>query len=107
MQNFEIKRGLKQNLFDNNGNLLITPEEGCWYITTDTFELYVCFNGIVTLVNSAVSDFAKELKQLEEKIDSKIQKYGYKNSLPAVGEEGVIYVVLAENAEYYWDKETT
>ena len=47
MGDFQIKKGLKQNLFDDLGNLLITPEEGCWYITTDTFELFVCFNGMV------------------------------------------------------------
>jgi hypothetical protein len=106
MGDFQIKRGLKQNLFDINGNLLIAPEEGCWYITTDTFELYACFNGVLTLVNAAVSDFAEQLKQLEDKVDSKIQKYGYRSSLPTKGEENVIYLVMAEKAEYCWDEET-
>ena len=91
MTEFSIKKGLKQNLFDINGNLLITPEEGCWYITTDTYELYVCFNGTLSLVNSAVEDFSEKLNALETKIDSKIQTYGYKFSLPTTGEEGVIY----------------
>ena len=103
MTDFSIKKGLKQNLFDINGNLLITPEEGCWYITIDTYELYVCFNGTLSLVNSAVEDFSEKLNALETKIDSKIQTYGYKFSLPTTGEEGVIYCVTDENAQYRWD----
>lgn len=52
MAQFQIKKGLSHRLFDNAGNLLITPEEGYWYITTDTYKLYACFNGIIKEVGS-------------------------------------------------------
>ena len=34
---FKIKKGLKANLPE-------TGELGCWYLTTDTNELYTCFD---------------------------------------------------------------
>lgn len=104
MGDFQIKRGLKQNLFDLEGNLLITPEEGCWYITSDTFELFVCFNGVVSPVGAAAISDLERFDQLSERIESIVQNYGYKNSLPRVGEENVVYRVIDENAEYRWDK---
>lgn len=104
MGNFQIKKGLKANLFDGDGNLLITPEEGCWYITIDTYELYVCFNGIVSPVGAAAISDLERFDQLSERIESIVQNYGYKNSLPRVGEENVVYRVIDENAEYRWDK---
>ncbi len=38
---FKIKKGLKENLFKETN----VPEEGCWYITTNTQEVYVCLDG--------------------------------------------------------------
>lgn len=103
MGDFQIKRGLKQNLFDNDGNLLITPEEGCWYITSDTFELYVCLNGRVSPVGMAAISDLERFDQLSERIESIVQNYGYKTSLPTIGEENIVYRVIDENAEYRWD----
>ena len=105
MGDFQIKKGLKQNLFDELGNLLITPEEGCWYITTDTFELYVCFNGILSPVGG-IPDFSEQIESLATRVESIVQNYGYKYSLPTVGEENVIYRVIDENADYRWDNAT-
>ena len=34
---FKIKKGLKANLPE-------TGEKGCWYLTTDTHELFACLN---------------------------------------------------------------
>jgi hypothetical protein len=107
MGDFQIKRGLKQNLFDNDGNLLITPEEGCWYITIDTYELYVCFNGIVSPVGAAAISDLERFDELSERIESIVQNYGYKRSLPAIGEENIVYRVTDENAEYRWDSATS
>lgn len=53
-EGFQIKKGLSSNLFDKDGKLLITPEEGCWYITTDTYKLYAYFNGTL----GAIGDIA-------------------------------------------------
>ena len=100
--NFQIKKGLSINLFDENGDLRIIPEEGCWYITTDTFELYACFDGIFKAIGS-IPDFETRLSALETRIEKIVQTYGYKSGLPKVGEENVIYVVAEENAEYRWD----
>ena len=38
---FKIKKGLKENLFKETN----VPEEGCWYITTNTQEVYICLEG--------------------------------------------------------------
>jgi hypothetical protein len=100
---FQIKKGLSTNLFDEFGNLLITPEEGCWYITIDTFELYACYNGALQAVGG-IADFADKFKDLESKIDAKIQTYGYKSALPKKGEVDIIYVVSEENAQYRWSE---
>lgn len=103
MAQFQIKKGLSTNLFDNAGNLLITPEEGCWYITIDTFQLYTCFNGKVKKVGE-VEDFGARLSKLEERVEKIIQTYGYKSALPLKGEENVIYLITDENAQYYWSE---
>ena len=103
MGGFQIKKGLKGNLFDAAGNLLITPEEGCWYITIDTYELYACFDGVVKPIGG-IADFSDKFNQLEEKIDTKIQTYGYKSSLPVKGEANVIYMITDENAQYRWSE---
>lgn len=106
MAQFQIKKGLSTNLFDNVGNLLITPEEGCWYITVDTFQLYACFDGVVKKVGD-IEDFESRLSDLEERVEKIIQTYGYKSALPLEGEENVVYVVTDENAQYYWNEATS
>jgi hypothetical protein len=105
MAEFQIKKGLKANLFDSNKNLLITPEEGCWYITTDTFELYGYFNGVFSAIG-AVGDFDSRVSALEERVESIVQTYGYKTALPPMGEKNVVYYVTDEKANYFWDENT-
>jgi hypothetical protein len=102
MAEFQIKKGLKANLFDDNKNLLITPEEGCWYITTDTFELYGYFDGVFSAIGT-VGDFESRISALENRSESMIQTYGYKSALPLVGEKNVVYYVTDENANYFWN----
>jgi hypothetical protein len=67
MAGFQIKKGLKANLFDDNKNLLITPEEGCWYITTDTFELYGYFDGVFSAIGT-INEFETRLTTIENEI---------------------------------------
>lgn len=44
---FQIKKGLSTDLFDSQGNCrLIKKVEGCWYLTTDTAEVFVCLRSI-------------------------------------------------------------
>lgn len=106
MTNFQIKKGLSTNLFDDNGNLLITPEEGCWYITTDTFELYVCFNGNLKAVGP-VEDFEARLEALEYRTARIVRTYETKANLPTTGEINTLYIVEENNVSYRWDATTS
>lgn len=106
MTQFQIKKGLSTNLFDNQGNLLITPEEGCWYITTDTFELYVCFNGVLKATGQ-VKDFETRLKALETRTARIVKTYSTFSALPLTGEVDSLYIVEEDNISYRWDVTTT
>jgi hypothetical protein len=97
---------LSTNLFDNQGNLLITPEEGCWYITTDTFELYVCFNGVLKATGQ-VKDFETRLKALETRTARIVKTYATFSALPLTGEVDSLYIVEEDNISYRWDVITT
>lgn len=103
MAQFQIKKGLSKNLFDGEGKLLITPEEGCWYITTDTFELYAYFDGVFEAVG-AVQDFESRFEALETQIAQIHKTVGYLSSLPIPGEPNTIYTIIDENAQYRWDE---
>ena len=103
---FKIKKGLKANLPS-------VGELGCWYLTTDTNELYTCFDAenltlkkvdatgtfdpieITNKVNTLETDVTT-LKALGTKT------YDSYASLPNVGSEEVIYIVKNENAAYRW-----
>ena len=44
---FQIKKGLSTQLFDAQGKCLLRKKvEGCWYLTVDTAEVYVCVRSI-------------------------------------------------------------
>ena len=103
---FKIKKGLKENLF-STANI---PEEGCWYITTDTQEVYVCLNGEIKPIKAEGSFDPEELTQikndiaeLQEKIDGAtggVVTVATRGELPNVGATDVIYIVTNENATY-------
>ena len=79
MTDFKIRRGLSTSLFDNVTEGKINPklviEDGCWYLCTDTAELYLGIvladgskslkriNGDSTL--AAITEIQKELDKLE------------------------------------------
>jgi hypothetical protein len=102
MAEFQIKRGLKTNLFDENGVCILPPEQlidGCWYLTTDTAELYVAMSddsGNITL-HSLLSD--------AETFGQSVEYVSTYDNLPSIenGKIGVLYVVLDEDATYRWD----
>lgn len=109
---FKIKKGLKENLFSASN----IPEEGCWYITTDTQEVYVCLNGEIKPIKAEGSFDPAELEQiksdvaeLQQKIDGAtggVVTVATKSELPNVGATNVIYIVIDENAAYrYMDTE--
>ena len=63
MTDFKIRRGLYDQLFDENGDLLrdgVVLEEGCWYLCTDKAWLYLCVENAdgeldLKLINKAVT----------------------------------------------------
>lgn len=107
---FKIYKGLSTNL---EGAPKI---EGCWYITTDTQELYVCFDGVLHHVNDAssfdptemqndINNIKKDIADLETKVNQAhgsvtVKSYG---ELPNVGSADIVYIIEDENAIYRWD----
>ena len=79
MVDFKIRRGPSTTLFESPGvvhpKLLI--EEGCWYLCTDTAELYLGgynSSGELTLkqINSQATEISNELRTLINELDQKI-----------------------------------
>ena len=111
---FKIYKGLSLNL-DNAPKI-----DGCWYITTDTQELYVCFDGVLHHINDTTSfdptEMQNDIKNIKQDIadlETKIsQTHGnvtvdsYED-LPKPGLSDVLYTVKNENAVYYWDSTTS
>ena len=105
---FKIKKGSKENLPK-------TGEKGCWYLTTDTHELFACLNeaeGDLTLhkVNDDETfnptEITNKVNTLETDVTT-LKALGTKTydsyaSLPNVGSEEVIYIIKDENATYRW-----
>ena len=107
---FKIYKGLSTNLER-------APKiEGCWYITTDTQELYVCFDGVLHHINDAssfdptemqndINNIKQDIADLETKVNQAhgsvtVKSYG---ELPNVGAADIVYIIEDENAIYRWD----
>ena len=107
---FKIYKGLSTNIER-------APKiEGCWYITTDTQELYVCFDGVLHHINDAssfdptemqndINNIKKDIADLETKVNQAhgsvtVKSYG---ELPNVGSADIVYIIEDENAIYRWD----
>lgn len=69
---FQIKRGLSENLA--SADLV----KGCWYLTTDTNELFVCHDGT----------------ELTPLVSGGVQTYSSVNHLPRVGKENIVYFIV-------------
>lgn len=108
MTTFQIKYGLNENISK------ATPVEGCWYVTTDTHELYFCADGQNIQKINAVETFDptpiyNKLETIESDIIN-LKQYAHESvvtvdkqfNLPAVGREDIVYIVTSENAAYRW-----
>lgn len=111
---FKIKKGLKASLPK-------TGELGCWYLTTDTKELYACIdeeNLTLSKVNDAGSFDPTEINNKIDALDTRVTQiegkvqdssstktYASKAEFPNVGAENIIYIAEDENAVYRWDSE--
>lgn len=107
---FKIYKGLSTNLKK-------APKiEGCWYITTDTQELYVCFDGVLHHINDAssfdptemqndINNIKKDIADLETKVNQAHGSVTVKShrELPNVGSADIVYIIEDENAVYRWD----
>ena len=112
MTQFNIKKGLSTNLFDESGKAKIELQEGCWYLTTDTAELYVALmiEGILTLkkANDTISSFDKlseEVAELKEELQGKasIRTITTRTHLPTTGQINIVYIIEDENRGCIWN----
>lgn len=106
--NFQIKYGLRENIdkiADEN------KIDGCWYICTDTFEVFVCLNGHLEPIKAA-SSFDDDIKDLEQRIQTVENtaltevKVNTIFDLPEQGLGNIVYIVVKDNAAYTWDSES-
>lgn len=116
---FKIKKGLKDNLPK-------VGELGCWYLTTDTHELFTCLNGDEgdltlhkvndietfdpTEINNRITELDNRVSSVETRVDNLQLESGVVRvttiyDLPGVGDPNVVYVVVDQNAIYRWDSE--
>lgn len=110
---FEIKRGYKDNLMDKDGSPKIDLQDGCWYLTLDTAEVYVAINlnGVLDLykINEApgldLEEFNERFDTLEARVSALENKgepirFAEKNQFPTVGESDKLYIAIDENQLY-------
>lgn len=108
MTQFQIKQGLSQNI--NTA----TPVIGCWYVTTDTHELYFCADGLNIIKVNQIESFDpteinNKISSLENRMEA-VEQYSYNSvvsvattgDLPSVGRSDIVYIVTSENATYRW-----
>lgn len=105
---FQIKYGLRRNI-DKIADA--NKIEGCWYICTDTFEVFVCLNGKLEPIKASSSfdddivDLKARVQALEDASQSEV-KVNTVFDLPEQGLDNIVYIVVKDNAAYRWDENT-
>ena len=105
---FQIKHGLRRNI-DKIADA--NKIEGCWYICTDTFEVFVCLNGNLEPIKAA-SSFDDDIVDLKARVDaleaaSEAEvKVNTVFDLPEQGLSNIVYIVVKDNAAYRWNENT-
>ena len=105
---FKIKRGYKRFLIDEENNPLIPLEEGCWYLTLDTAEIYVAINQELRKLNESEIDldiFDERFGSIEERLTnlenkSEPLRFAERQQFPTVGEQDKLYIAIDENQLY-------
>lgn len=111
---FQIKRGYKRFLMDEENNPLIPLEEGCWYLTLDTVEVFVAISNQLHPLSQAqidIDDYDERFDLIESRIEALEQKAQEESEItfaeyaqfPSVGEINKLYIALDEKASYIWD----
>lgn len=103
---FIIKKGHSSRLFNIPQEQLI---ENCWYLTTDTAEVYVALrqeNQLLELkkLNECNIDTDLDLESFENRLTAleaeRTHVYGYRKGFPAIGERDHLYVAEDEHRTY-------
>lgn len=79
---FQIKRGLSKDL------QYAERVKGCWYLTTDTNEVFLCNDG----------------ETLSPMISGGVRAYSSTRELPLVGQESIVYFIVDDSGTslYRW-----
>ena len=110
MVEFKIKRGYKQYLLDDDNKPLIDIEEGCWYLTLDTVEVFVAINGKLEPLNQAqinIDDYDERFDTIESRLDALENKsnellFADRNTFPPEGDPNKIYIAVDKNELYIY-----
>lgn len=111
---FQIKRGLRANLCDEFLNPLIDLEEGCWYLCTDTADLFVSNDGqSLTQLNSECTFDSSDIYSTLEDLKSQQLKYikiKDESEIPeTVKDPYIVYYIINSDEEsantYIYDKD--
>lgn len=111
---FQIKRGYKRFLMDEENNPLIPLEEGCWYLTLDTVEVFVAINNQLQPLNQAqidIDDYDERFDAIESRLEALENKAAEESEItfaeyaqfPSIGEINKLYIALDEKSSYIWD----
>lgn len=103
---FQVKYGLRENIDKiSDANKI----DGCWYICTDTFEVFICLNGKLEPIKASgsfdedISDLKQRVQALEDAKDAEVQVNTIFD-LPEQGQANIVYIVMKDNAAYRWDE---
>lgn len=111
---FQVKRGLSKNLYDEQRNPIIPLEEGCWYLCTDTAELFVSNDGeTLTALNSESTFDSSDIYSQLDDLKSRQLKYVKVNDDAEIPETVldpyIVYYSIHSNGEsantYIYDKD--
>ena len=98
MTDFKIRRGLSTDLFENGvvkENVVL--EEGCWYLCTDTVELYVCVETEAGRLDLSRVNDGKASNRPTQSPDDEEQVVEVLGAY--VREDGDIYLVFSDGSE--------
>lgn len=103
MTEFQIKKGLLSSLMNDQGVCVLPLDkriDGCWYLTTDTTELFI---GRGTPEKFELKPLSSSSADIPEVVDSKVSFVASIEDLPSIDpDKETIYVVNNENASYRW-----
>lgn len=107
IENFKIRQGNSTDLFDADGNLKssVVLEAGCWYLCTDTADLYICIKDLDTLVLKRLNGeaFNSQLASVETNLEAKLKNQKFFQKITSEAELPTVFDTEDFNANliYY------